>query len=66
VPKPSGSRKLKPQGGIKDSRGRAPEGNVNIADIADAVGRRYESAARAKRAEVEESMLCEMSFADLV
>jgi hypothetical protein len=63
VPNPSGSRKLKPQGGIKDSRGRAQKANVDIADIADAVGSRYESAARA---EVEESMLCEMSFADLV
>jgi hypothetical protein len=66
VPNSSGSRKIKPQGGIEDSRGRAQEVNVDIADIADAVGRPYESAARAKRAGAEESMLCEMSFADFV
>jgi hypothetical protein len=63
VPKPSDSSKLKPQGGIKDSRGRAQKANV---DIADAVGRPYESAARAKRARAKKSMLCEVSFADLV
>ena len=59
----NGSRKFKPQGGIEDSGRHAHEANV---DIADAVGRPYEFAARAKRTGAKESMLREMSFADLV
>jgi hypothetical protein len=46
-----------------NSRGRPHESDVFIAD---AVGRPYETVSRAKRARQRKSMLCEMSFADLV